>query len=437
MKRYRIYIEISVAMIIAIIAGCYTVVVCKASNRTFDNAAEVPHNKVGLLLGTSPITRSGIHNLYFDNRIKAAEELYKSGKIDYILASGGSYTGEHRYGCDELQAMKDSLLGRGIPEDRIILDYEGRRTLNSIVKAKEFYKLDSVTLISQKYHNERALYLADKNGLNAVAYNAEPSPFLQNKIKNTFREIFARPKMFLDIMSGVRPTFNDETNPFEVTVKPAQDLGAKKDLVEIQDTDGLRIYFPNYSKIDLVCGEMPSKENTSVLMFAEAAFTGKCLDEFKHINIAVDHVSGGKREAGYACKRNSGAFVYYDNTPQFLYKNYSKELTEAAKHGGCGFAQEMMIHNGKIVPHTRPDGNTNEFRALCLIDGRVAIADSRGPVKFGEFNQNLLDAGATEALYLDMGPGWNYSWYRDSNGKPVEIHSLPTSYATNWITFYN
>ena len=151
------------------------------------------------MLATSPITPGGAHNFYFENRIKSTEELYKAGKVDYIIASGGNYTKDHKFGCDEPQSLKDSLIVRGIPEDRIILDYDGTRTLNSIVKAKEIYGLDSVTLISQKYHNERAIYLADKNDLYAIGYNAKPSPIQRNRIKNTIREFFARPKMFIDL----------------------------------------------------------------------------------------------------------------------------------------------------------------------------------------------------------------------------------------------
>lgn len=206
--------------------------------------------------------------------------------------------------------------------------------------------------------------------------------------------------------------------------------------VEMTDTCGLRIYFPHYSKIDLVCGNMPSKTDTSVIMIAEAAFTGELLKEFKHINIAGYHVSGGKLEKGYKCKRNTGAFVYYDGTPQFLYQDWKAAYDRAAKHGGCGFAQEMMIHQGKIVPCTRRKDNQNEFRALCLMNGKVTVADSKGRVSFGDFIQRLLEAGATEALYLDMGPGWNYSWYRNERSEAIEIHSTPTQYATNWITFY-
>lgn len=210
----------------------------------------------------------------------------------------------------------------------------------------------------------------------------------------------------------------------------------KAHIVETIDTCGVRIYYPNYSNIDLICGTMPSKSDSSIIIMAEAAFTGELLDEFKHSNIAGDHVSGGTRNKGYRCKRNNGAFVYYDGTPKFLYLDYSDEFNKAADAGGCGFAQEMMIHLGKEVSHTRHSSDINEFRALCLINGRIAIADSDAPIEFGKFISNLLKAGASEALYLDMGPGWNYSWYRTDNDSIVEIHPVPLKYTTNWITFY-
>lgn len=216
--------------------------------------------------------------------------------------------------------------------------------------------------------------------------------------------------------------------------------------VVIVDTCNLRVYFPNYSKIDLVCGTMPSKDDQSVIMFAEAAFTGELLEDFEHRNIASSHVSNGVYHSGYLCKRNRGVFTYYNGEPHFVYeggfqkvawpKYMEAALREAARNNGCGFAQEIMLYDGKIIKHARPDDNSNEFRALCLIKGKVAIVDSNGVMKFGDFINNLQKIGATEALYLDMGAGWNYSWYRDAGGNPVEIHSTTTKYATNWITFY-
>lgn len=198
--------------VIALILVCHIMVVCNASGRTFDTVDAVPHNRVGMLLATSPVTPGGVHNFYFDNRIISAVELYKAGKVDFIIASGGDYRQSHKYGCDEPKAILDSLVARGIPADRIILDYEGTRTLNSIAKAKEVYGLDSLTLISQKYHNERALYLADQYGIKAIGYNAEPSPIIRNRIKNTLREYLARVKLFIDIAIGCdAPTFTDSS----------------------------------------------------------------------------------------------------------------------------------------------------------------------------------------------------------------------------------
>lgn len=221
---------------------------------------------------------------------------------------------------------------------------------------------------------------------------------------------------------------NDDTGKEIVEVE-------KDTRVEIVDTLNLRIYYPQYSKIDLITNKMPSKADTSVILVAAAAFTAGTPEEHAQGTVAGDHVSGGVRKQGYACKRNNGAFVYYNGQPKFVHGNYSNELDTAAKNGGSGFAQEMMIHNGRIVTHTRPDTNVNEFRALCLINGKPAIADSNGKVEFGNFINELLKAGATEALYMDMGAGWNQSWYRDECGKPVDIHP-ESNVGSNWITFY-
>lgn len=197
-------------LILLSILTCDLVVRGNASSRTYDSVDSIPHNRVGLLLATSPITPRGAHNFYFDNRINAAIELYNAGKIDVIIASGGDYTKTQKNGCDEPAAIRDSLVKYGVSPFCIELDYEGTRTLNSIAKLKESYGVDSVTLISQKYHNERAIYLADKYGIKAIGYNAAPSPIRRNRIKNTLREYLARPKMFLDFLLGLRPTIKKE-----------------------------------------------------------------------------------------------------------------------------------------------------------------------------------------------------------------------------------
>lgn len=196
---------VTLEAVLLMVVVCYATVVWNASGRTYDSVSDIPHNRVGLLLATSPITPGGAHNFYFENRIKSADELYKAGKVDYIIASGGDYTQTQKNGCDEPRAIRDSLVACGVPADRIIIDYEGTRTLNSIAKAKEVYRLDSVTIISQKYHNERAIYLADKYDMHAIGINAEPSPIRRNRIKNTLREFLARVKMFMDVIIDKQP----------------------------------------------------------------------------------------------------------------------------------------------------------------------------------------------------------------------------------------
>ena len=205
MKRRRIK-QIAIVVfggllaIAIVIAVCNILVVNNAKGRTFDNLSDVPTREIGLLLGTSPITPDGAHNYSFDNRMKAAADLYHAGKIRRILVSGGDYTMTEKHGCDEPTAMRDSLVAHNVPDTCIIEHWQGWRTINSIEAVKNLYDFDSITIISQKYHNERALYQADHFGLDAVGYNAEPSPIKSSRIRNAIREYMARVKLFIDLL---------------------------------------------------------------------------------------------------------------------------------------------------------------------------------------------------------------------------------------------
>lgn len=212
-KNRLIYLITILGLIAITIISCYFVVVYNSNGRTFDNIDNIADYEYALLLGTSPVTPKGAHNYYFDNRIKSTVELYEAGKIKKVIASGGNYwynadgNPKHK-GCNELRSMQDSLIKYGVPVDAIILDYDGTRTLNSIIKVKEVYKIDSCIIVSQKYHNERAIFLADHYGLKAIGYNASPSHIRRNRIKNQIREIFARVKLFIDLALDLKPSFN-------------------------------------------------------------------------------------------------------------------------------------------------------------------------------------------------------------------------------------
>ncbi|MEM5947393.1 ElyC/SanA/YdcF family protein [Spirochaetia bacterium 38H-sp] len=186
-----------------IIANC--LVIRASEGKTFYNLESIKKNKVGLLLGTSRWDRDGRINLYFLYRIEAAIELYKAAKIDFILVSGDNKTINY----NEPIEFKKELVKRGIPEERIFLDYAGFRTLDSIVRAKEVFGQKSITIISQQFHNYRAIFLATYKGIDAVGYNAKDVP-ISRGFGVQIREVFARTKALWDLIIGVKPKFLGE-----------------------------------------------------------------------------------------------------------------------------------------------------------------------------------------------------------------------------------
>ena len=176
-----------------------------AKEKVFRSTDKISKNKVGLLLGTSKILMNGQKNLYFIYRVNAAAKLFKSGKIEYILISGDNRTQKN----NEPQDFKDELLKKGIPENKIFLDYAGFRTLDSVVRLKEIFGQNSVTMISQEFHNERAIYLAEHFGIKAIGFNAKD---VTNRLgfKTQLREYLARVKVFVDIIFKVQPKFLGE-----------------------------------------------------------------------------------------------------------------------------------------------------------------------------------------------------------------------------------
>lgn len=209
-KKYitTVFISLGAFILVGIAFSLYANirVVKTAEDRMYSTVESVPYNKVALLLGTNPVNKWGRPNPYFTNRINTAAELYHAGKVDFIIASGDNHTRQY----DEPTAMRDSLMAHGVPEDRIVLDFAGFRTLDSVVRAKEVFGCDTLTIVSQADHNARALYLARANGIEAVAVSA---PFRAGRLVRTrlaLREWLARDKMMLDIWVGKQPHFLGE-----------------------------------------------------------------------------------------------------------------------------------------------------------------------------------------------------------------------------------
>jgi SanA protein len=161
--------------------------------------ARVPSNEVGLVLGCSPEVEGGRKNLFFVTRIRAASTLYHAGKVRRLLVSGDNSDPSY----DEPSAMADALVAAGVPRERITRDFAGFRTLDSMVRAKEVFGVERVTVISQRFHVERAVFLGRAHGVDAVGFAAAD---VNGSLGLRLREIASRVVAVLDVyLVGTRP----------------------------------------------------------------------------------------------------------------------------------------------------------------------------------------------------------------------------------------
>jgi SanA protein len=163
---------------------------------------DLPQKKYALVLGTSSKLRNGRSNIYFRKRINACWRLYREGKIKYVLVSGDN--GIKSY--NEPETIRDALMESGIPSSHIVLDYAGFDTYDSMVRAKEVFGLSSFIVVSQHFHNLRAVFIARRKGMEVYGYNAGDASAASG-YKMRFREYFARVKAYLDVLFNVRPKF--------------------------------------------------------------------------------------------------------------------------------------------------------------------------------------------------------------------------------------
>ena len=135
----------------------------EAARDSFFDIERVPTADVALVLGASPIGPEGGPNRYLVYRLDAAAALWKAGKARYLIASGGD---------DEPEAMRDGLIARGVPRAAIYLDAAGRRTHDSVLRARDVFGQKRLLIVSQRFHLGRALYIAHGAGMEAWGFNA-------------------------------------------------------------------------------------------------------------------------------------------------------------------------------------------------------------------------------------------------------------------------
>lgn len=161
----------------------------------YTDLRKLPSKKTALLLGTTKSIAKDKKNYFYIYRIRAAAALFKAGKVKTILVSGDNGS-QH---SNETAAMQKDLIDAGVPEKHIVVDNAGFRTFDSITRAKEVFKAEDYIIVSQKFHLERALFIARKKKQKAIGFAAKDIEGTKAAYKMRFREYLARTKAFLDI----------------------------------------------------------------------------------------------------------------------------------------------------------------------------------------------------------------------------------------------
>ena len=208
-RRWGRFFFIALVLVMVVCGGviiCNVVVKQQAKGKMYSEVSEVPYRKVGLVLGTVPYV-NGHSNRYYQYRMDAAAELYFANKVSYLLLSGDNHVSHY----NEPESMRQSLIERGVPDSVIYLDCAGFRTFDSMVRAKKVFAQDSVTVVSQLWHTERAIYIAGHYDLDAIAFCAKDyTGGRKVYLKNHLREALAKVKVILDLMVNKQPHFLGE-----------------------------------------------------------------------------------------------------------------------------------------------------------------------------------------------------------------------------------
>jgi|GEM_PF-697104 SanA protein len=171
----------------------------RVSAQLHSDLASIPFNRVALVLGTLPVAHDGSANPFFAERMEAAAALYCSGRVQHLILSGDADI----WGYDEPTEMRTALMAMGVPEMDMTLDRAGLNTFESVRRMRTVFGQERFTIVSQGYHNERATYIAEELGADAVAFNAKALPIIHAK-RTWLRERLARVKMWVDLLCSPR-----------------------------------------------------------------------------------------------------------------------------------------------------------------------------------------------------------------------------------------
>lgn len=236
--------------------------------------------------------------------------------------------------------------------------------------------------------------------------------------------------IFMGLISQYHVDINEAINVSDSDYK----LLVPTDETTIYKTDSLFVFFPKYSQVDLEYGKRPKKSDKTITWCSGAAFQHEIQLGFSDDNIEGHHASKGVYSDSKHVKDEYGAVVFYDGGFEFEFDNPENAMKKAADHGGSGFMQYRMIRDGELVNgFTMP--RVRSYRVIAELNGHLCIIDSIDMMHFEDFLSELKNLHVTNALYMDMGAGWNYSWYRRDNGKAKTLFGLKVPWSHNWVVF--
>ncbi|WP_087016006.1 SanA/YdcF family protein [Thaumasiovibrio subtropicus] len=184
-------------------------------NDIYNDVQLIPERRVGIVLGTSKYIGKTL-NWFYQHRIDSALKLYDAEKVSVLLLSGDN---AHR-SYNEPWTMKRDFMRAGVPDENIVLDYAGFRTLDSIVRANKIFEANDLVVITQRFHCERALFLAEHNNIDAICF-AAPMPGGLSGWKIRGREVLARFNAVVDVyLLNKQPKFLGPPHPIEPDAAP-------------------------------------------------------------------------------------------------------------------------------------------------------------------------------------------------------------------------
>ena len=285
-----------------------------------------------------------------------------------------------------------------------------------------------------------ALYLAlvILQGTALVIYMWGPEKLKARPMKILYRLLYASSFLvvpcFIFIFTGLVSQYHVRIpDAIDAQGMPAAEILPMKETT-VYNTGTVYVIFPEYSRIDLVCEHRPPKSDASITWCSGAAFQHTVSIGFTQENVEGDHaVNGVLYESPYN-KKSFGAFTFADGKFSFAFDDPPGAVRKAAEAGGSGFMQFGLIRDGwTIMDFDRPRARC--YRTLAELNGHVCIIDSVNMLHFDAFMSELHRLGVTNALYMDMGAGWNYSWYRNAADRVVTLFGLPVPWSHNWVVF--